>query len=115
MSIGPWQIIIIAVLLLVLFGGRGKISNVMGDLAKGIKSFKTNIKEDDETGQIETNRSTNCRASRCTGCCCHAGCRRGIRRSARGRRSGQGLALADGSWGLRRAPYRPWCRRTRIG
>lgn len=55
MSIGPWQIIIIAVLLLVLFGGRGKISNIMGDLAKGIKSFKTNIKEDDEAAKIETN------------------------------------------------------------
>ena len=56
MSIGPWQIIIIVVLLLVLFGGRGKISSVMGDLAKGIKSFKTNMKEEDETAEkIEKN------------------------------------------------------------
>ena len=56
MSLGPWQIIIIAVLLLVLFGGRGKISSVMGDVAKGINVFKKNIKEEDEqTEKIEEN------------------------------------------------------------
>ena len=59
MSIGPWQIIIIVVLLLVLFGGRGKISSVMGDLAKGIKSFKSNIKEDEQQSEkIEKNDQT---------------------------------------------------------
>ncbi len=51
MSIGPWQIIIVAVLLLILFGGRGKISSVMGDVAKGIKSFKSNMKEDEEPAE----------------------------------------------------------------
>ncbi len=45
MSIGPWQIIIIVLLLVVLFG-RGKISELMGDVAKGIKSFKKGIAED---------------------------------------------------------------------
>lgn len=58
MSIGPWQIIIVAVLLLILFGGRGKISSVMGDVAKGIKSFKSNMKEDEESAEkIENTES----------------------------------------------------------
>ena len=39
MSIGFWQIAIVAVLIVLLFG-RGKISSLMGDVAKGIKSFK---------------------------------------------------------------------------
>ena len=47
MSIGPWQIIIIVLLLVILFG-RGKISELMGDVAKGIKSFKKGIAEDAE-------------------------------------------------------------------
>ncbi len=44
MSIGPWQIIIIAVLVILLFG-RGKISSLMGDVAKGITSFRKGLKE----------------------------------------------------------------------
>jgi sec-independent protein translocase protein TatA len=40
--------ILILVLVLVLLFGRGKISEVMGDLAKGLKSFKQNM-QDDET------------------------------------------------------------------
>lgn len=47
MSIGPWQIIIIVLLLVILFG-RGKISELMGDVAKGIKSFKKGMADDDE-------------------------------------------------------------------
>ena len=39
MSIGFWQIAIVVILLVLLFG-RGKISSLMGDVAKGIKSFK---------------------------------------------------------------------------
>ena len=45
MSIGPWQIIIIVLLLVILFG-RGKISELMGDVAKGIKSYKKGIAEE---------------------------------------------------------------------
>ena len=45
MSIGPWQILIVVAVLLVLFVGRGKISSVMGDLAKGIQYFKKNMKD----------------------------------------------------------------------
>lgn len=45
-SIGIWQIAIVAVLVVLLFG-RGKISELMGDLAKGIKNFKTGLSEDE--------------------------------------------------------------------
>ena len=46
MSLGPWQLIIIAIVILVLFG-RGKISEMMGDFGKGIKSFKKGMAEED--------------------------------------------------------------------
>ncbi len=48
MSPGPWQLVIILVIVLVLFGGRGKISALMGDFGKGLKSFKKGMKADDE-------------------------------------------------------------------
>lgn len=46
MSIGIWQIVIIAVVVVLLFG-RGKISELMGDVAKGIKSFKKGLNEEE--------------------------------------------------------------------
>ena len=46
MSIGFWQIAIVVVLVVLLFG-RGKISSLMGDVAKGIKSFKKGMKDPD--------------------------------------------------------------------
>ena len=46
MSIGFWQIAIVVVLVVLLFG-RGKISGLMGDVAKGIKSFKKGMKDPD--------------------------------------------------------------------
>ena len=46
MSIGFWQIAIVAVLVVLLFG-RGKISSLMGDVAKGIKSFKKGMSSDE--------------------------------------------------------------------
>jgi sec-independent protein translocase protein TatA len=47
LSIWHWVIIIAVVAL--LFGGKGKISGLMGDLAKGIKAFKSGMKEDETT------------------------------------------------------------------
>jgi len=47
--LGPLEIIIILAILLLLFGGRGKISELMGDFAKGIKSFKKGLTEEDKT------------------------------------------------------------------
>ncbi|WP_414833526.1 twin-arginine translocase TatA/TatE family subunit [Afifella sp. YEN Y35] len=55
MSIGFWQIVIIAIIIVLLFG-RGKISDLMGDVAKGIKSFKTGL-QDDEDDTTSTNQS----------------------------------------------------------
>jgi len=48
MSIGFWQIAIIVVLVVLLFG-RGKISSLMGDVAKGIKSFKKGMSSDESS------------------------------------------------------------------
>lgn len=45
MTIGPFQILIIALVLLVLFG-RGRISDMLGDIGKGVKSFRRNLEED---------------------------------------------------------------------
>ena len=45
MSIGFWQIAIVVILVVLLFG-RGKISSLMGDVAKGIKSFKKGLASD---------------------------------------------------------------------
>ena len=52
-NIGPVGLIIILIVVLLLFG-RGKIPQLMGDVAKGIKSFKRGMKEDvDEPEQID--------------------------------------------------------------
>lgn len=47
MSIGIWQVLIILLIVLVLFGA-GKLPRVMGDMAKGIKSFKAGLKDDED-------------------------------------------------------------------
>jgi sec-independent protein translocase protein TatA len=46
-SFGPFQIIIIALVILVLFG-RGRISEMMGDFGKGVKSFRKGLNDEDE-------------------------------------------------------------------
>ena len=46
-QIGIWQIALIAVVVVLLFG-RGKISDLMGDVAKGITSFKKGLKDTEE-------------------------------------------------------------------
>lgn len=50
MQMGPWQILVIGIVVLVLFG-RGKIAGLMGEVGKGITSFKKGIK--DGTEEIE--------------------------------------------------------------
>lgn len=47
MSIGIWQVVLILLIVLILFGA-GKLPKVMGDVAKGVKNFKSGMKEDDE-------------------------------------------------------------------
>ena len=47
-SMSIWHWAIVAVLALLLFGGRGKLSGLMGDAAKGIRAFKDGLKDDDK-------------------------------------------------------------------
>lgn len=46
-SFSPLHWIILAVLVLLLFGGRGKLSGIMGDAAKGIRAFREGLKGDE--------------------------------------------------------------------
>ena len=48
-SLSIWHWLIVLVVVLILFGGRGKIPELMGDFAKGIKNFKKGMSDDDET------------------------------------------------------------------
>jgi sec-independent protein translocase protein TatA len=41
-----WHWVILLVVVLVLFGGKGKVSDLMGDVAKGIKSFKKGLSDE---------------------------------------------------------------------
>ena len=59
MGISFWQIAIVVVLVVLLFG-RGKISSLMGDVAKGIKSFKKGMSDDTTTNnQDDDSKSEN--------------------------------------------------------
>ena len=52
MTPGPMQLIIVLVIVLLLFG-RNKIPQLMGDVAKGIKSFKRGMKDEEKNEDIE--------------------------------------------------------------
>ena len=62
MGISFWQIAIVVVIVVLLFG-RGKISSLMGDVAKGIKSFKkgmaTDSNDDSQPKNISDNQDSN--------------------------------------------------------
>ena len=47
MSIGVWQVILILLIVLIIFGA-GKLPKVMGDVASGVKNFKKGMKDEDE-------------------------------------------------------------------
>jgi sec-independent protein translocase protein TatA len=47
MSIGIWQVVLILLIVLILFGA-GKLPKVMGDVAKGVRNFKAGMKDDEE-------------------------------------------------------------------
>ena len=68
MSIGFWQIAIVVILVVLLFG-RGKISSLMGDVAKGIKSFKkgmaTDVNDDSQNKNISDNQDSNNKSKKC--------------------------------------------------
>ncbi|MFZ0845436.1 MAG: twin-arginine translocase TatA/TatE family subunit [Pseudolabrys sp.] len=50
-SIWHWMIVLLVVM--VLFGGRGKLSSLMGDFAQGIKAFKKGMAEDDKVAEVK--------------------------------------------------------------
>ena len=56
-SVGPWEIVIILVVVLLLFGGR-KIPELMEGLGKGVKSFKDGVNGVDEVKSEETKSET---------------------------------------------------------
>ena len=58
MGISFWQIAIVVVLVVLLFG-RGKISSLMGDVAKGIKSFKRGMSDDNSTNNDQNKNSSD--------------------------------------------------------
>ena len=43
-GLSPWHLLIVAGLVLLVFGGRGRLSNVMGDAAKGIRAFRDGLR-----------------------------------------------------------------------
>ncbi len=57
-NIGWTGIIIIAILVVILFG-KGKISSIMGDLAKGIKSFKKGMSDDNSSEKDTSNNNSD--------------------------------------------------------
>jgi len=62
-TFGIWHILILAAVALVLFGGRGKVSDLMGDFGKGISSFKKGLAEKDDpqvinAGDINKDKTT---------------------------------------------------------
>ena len=57
MGISFWQIAIVVVIVVLLFG-RGKISSLMGDVAKGIKSFKRGM-YDDSSSNTDDNKTNS--------------------------------------------------------
>jgi sec-independent protein translocase protein TatA len=48
MGFSGWHLLILALVALLIFGGSGRISSIMGDVAKGIKSFKKGLSEDED-------------------------------------------------------------------
>ena len=61
---GIWQWVVVLAIVLILFGGRGKISQLMGDFGRGLRSFKKGVKEDpkiidaDEEASVVESSST---------------------------------------------------------
>ena len=57
-SFSIWHWLIVLVVVLILFGGRGKISQLMGDFGKGLNAFKKNVKDEsgDEAADGDANK-----------------------------------------------------------
>ena len=53
MGIGVWQVVLVLVIVLIIFGA-GKLPKVMGDVAKGVKNFKSGMAEEPEGSKKES-------------------------------------------------------------
>ena len=62
MGVSFWQIAVVVVLVVLLFG-RGKISSLMGDVAKGIKSFKKGTSDDSSSNNDSSNNNSDSSSS----------------------------------------------------
>ena len=62
MSIGFWQIAVVVILVVLLFG-RGKISDLMGDVAKGIKSFKKGMSDNQDSSNEDSDDNNNSKSN----------------------------------------------------
>ena len=57
-AFGIWQWLIVLAIVLLLFGGRGKISSLMGDFGKGLRNFKTGVKgEEDASDDMDADEA----------------------------------------------------------
>jgi sec-independent protein translocase protein TatA len=57
-SLSIWHWLIVGAVLLLVFGGRGKISDMMGDVAKGIKAFKKGMADDEAEATAKPDTKT---------------------------------------------------------
>lgn len=53
------QLLIVLIVALLLFGGRGRISSIMGDMAKGMRSFRKGLNDDDEEEETKKKDSSS--------------------------------------------------------
>jgi len=53
-SFSIWHWMLFLAVALLLFGGKGKISDIMGDVAKGVKSFKKGMSDDETTTETKS-------------------------------------------------------------
>lgn len=58
-GLSPVHWVLVLVVVVVLFGGRGKLSGLMGDAAKGIKAFKEGLKDDDKKDETPVEKVTD--------------------------------------------------------
>ena len=58
LAIGPWQVVLVAVVILLLFGGK-KIPELMKGLGSGIKEFNKGVKDDDSKKNDPSSDSDN--------------------------------------------------------
>ncbi len=58
-SMSIWHWLVVGALVLILFGGRGRISDLMGDVARGIKSFRKGLAEDEKPIDQDKTRTDN--------------------------------------------------------